>query len=70
MIKTGDNLKQEQFAMQMINQFNIIFQKEETELMLRPYEVISITPDSGIMEMVTDACSLGRIIKVMNRENI
>lgn len=27
MIKTGDNLKQEQFAMQMINQFNIIFQK-------------------------------------------
>lgn len=27
MVKTGDNLKQEQFAIQMINQFHIIFEK-------------------------------------------
>ena len=70
MVKTGDNMKQEQFAMQLINQFNMIFQKEETGLLLRPYEVISITPDSGIMEMVTDTCSLGRIIKIMAFEGI
>jgi phosphatidylinositol 4-kinase len=70
MIKTGDNLKQEQFAMQMINQFNIIFNKEETGLYLRPYEVISIGPDAGIMEMVTDSCSLGRVMKIMAREKI
>lgn len=38
--------------------------------MLRPYEVISITPDAGIMEMVTDTCSLGRVIKIMALEGI
>lgn len=70
MVKTGDNMKQEQFAMQMINQFNTIFEREETGLLLRPYEVISITPDAGIMEMVTDTCSLGRVIKIMAREGI
>lgn len=31
---------------------------------------MSITPDSGIMEMVTDACSLGRIMKIMKREKV
>ena len=54
----------------MINQFNIVFQKEDTGLILKPYEVISIGPDSGIMQMVTDSCSLGRIMKIMAREKI
>lgn len=27
MVKTGDNLKQEQFAMQLINQFDSIFKR-------------------------------------------
>lgn len=43
-IKTGDNLKQEQFALQMINQFDQIFMKEKLDLKLRPYEVLSFGP--------------------------
>jgi phosphatidylinositol kinase/protein kinase (PI-3 family) len=48
-VKTGDNLKQEQFAMQLIYQFCQIFESENLNLLLRPYEVVSLGPDSGII---------------------
>ena len=41
-IKSGDNLKQEQFALQLINQIDQIFKIERTGLVLHPYEVISL----------------------------
>lgn len=41
-IKTHDNLKQEQFALQLIYQFHQIFKAEKLFLKLRPYEVLSL----------------------------
>jgi phosphatidylinositol 4-kinase len=41
-VKTGDNLLQEQFALQLINQFYQIFEFEKTNLKVTPYEVLSL----------------------------
>lgn len=41
-IKTQDNLKQEQFALQLIYQFHQIFKAEKLKIKLRPYEVLSL----------------------------
>lgn len=41
-IKTGDNLMQEQFALQLIHQFYQIFELEKTNLKVTPYEVLSL----------------------------
>lgn len=49
MIKTGDNLKQEQFALQLIYQFDYIFKLENLPLNLTPYEILSMGPDYGII---------------------
>ena len=40
-IKTGADLKEEQFAIQLISQFDQIFKKEKSPLKLTPYEIIS-----------------------------
>ena len=60
-IKTNDNLKQEQFAMQLVSQFNQIFQKEKLKLQLTPYEVISIGHDCGIIEMVENTVTFDKL---------
>lgn len=48
-VKTGDNLKQEQFALQLIYQFDYIFKLESLPLLLTPYEALSMSPDCGII---------------------
>ncbi len=60
-VKTGDNLKQEQFAMQLISQFDYIFKLEGLPLLLTPYEVVSMGPDCGIIEMVKDSITLDKL---------
>ena len=57
-MKTHDNLKQEQFALQLIYQFDQIFKTENLNLKLRPYEVLSLGPDCGVMEMIKDAVTI------------
>ncbi|CAD8090552.1 unnamed protein product [Paramecium primaurelia] len=65
-VKTGDNLKQEQFALQLINQFQMIFQKERLPLKLTTYDIQSLGPSSGIMEMVKDAATIDSLKKKLN----
>ena len=57
-IKTHEDLRQEQFATQLINEFYQIFQLENTGLWLNTYEIISTGNDSGLVEMVNDSLSL------------
>ncbi|CAD8184130.1 unnamed protein product [Paramecium pentaurelia] len=65
-VKTGDNLKQEQFALQLINQFQMIFQKENLPLKLTTYDIQSLGPSSGIMEMIKDAATIDSLKKKLN----
>ncbi|CAD8062202.1 unnamed protein product [Paramecium sonneborni] len=67
-IKTGDNLKQEQFALQLICQFDQIFKKEGLPLQLRYYEVLSLGPDCGIIEMVKNATTIDSLQKNLQKK--
>ena len=49
MVKTQDNIKQEQFALQLICEFDYIFKLEKLPLILTPYEVLTMGPDCGII---------------------
>ena len=57
-VKSGDDLRQEQFAMQMVYLFQDMFRNARTRLWLRPYQVVSTAPDAGLIEVVQDAVSL------------
>lgn len=48
-IKGGDDLRQEIICMQLIIKFKEIFQQENLQLYLRPYEIIVTSPNSGIL---------------------
>ena len=67
-VKTSDNLKQEQFALQLIYQFDYIFKLENLPLVLTPYEVLSMGPDSGIIEMVKDSVTFDKLKKFLKTD--
>ena len=64
-IKTHDDLKQEQFAMQLIQQFDYIFKLEGLPLPLTTYEVMSMGADRGIIEMVKDSVTFDSLQKTL-----
>lgn len=64
-IKTSDDLKQEQFAMQLLHQFDYIFKLEKLPLLVTTYEVLSMGPDRGIIEMVKDSVTFDHLKKTL-----
>jgi phosphatidylinositol 4-kinase B len=56
-------LKQEQFAIQLIYEFDYIFKLEKLPLILTPYEVISMGPDCGIIEIVKETVTIDGLKK-------
>ena len=59
--KTNEDLRQEQFATQLINEFYQIFKLENTGCWLNTYEIISTGNDSGLVEMVDNSLSLDQL---------
>ena len=59
--KTHEDLRQEQFATQLINEFFQIFKLENTGCWLNTYEIISTGNDSGLVEMVDNSLSLDQL---------
>lgn len=58
-VKGGDDLRQEQLAMQLIQLFADIFKKENLScLQLRPYMVLATSGNAGFIETVHDAISI------------
>ena len=64
--KTHEDLRQEQFATQLINEFNQIFKLEEVDCWLNTYEIISTGNDSGLVEMVNNSLSLDQLKQKLN----
>jgi len=62
-VKSGDDLRQEQFASQLIALFDMIFKEEGLDLWLHSYDVLAVSPDSGIIECVPDTISLDSLKK-------
>ena len=64
--KTHEDLRQEQFATQLINEFNQIFKLENVDCWLNTYEIISTGNDSGLVEMVNNTLSLDQLKQKIN----
>ena len=64
--KTHEDLRQEQFATQLINEFNQIFKLEDVDCWLNTYEIISTGNDSGLVEMVNNSLSLDQLKQKLN----
>eukprot|EP00173_Palmaria_palmata_P003024 Plantae.Rhodophyta-Palmaria_palmata.ctg3145.p1 GENE.Plantae.Rhodophyta-Palmaria_palmata.ctg3145~~Plantae.Rhodophyta-Palmaria_palmata.ctg3145.p1 ORF type:complete len:340 (+),score=48.87 Plantae.Rhodophyta-Palmaria_palmata.ctg3145:3-1022(+) len=62
-VKAGDDLRQEQLAIQLISQFAWIFEEEGLDLYLRPFTVMSISSDAGFVEVIPDAVSVHSLKK-------
>lgn len=58
-----DDLRQEHLAMQFIRTAQMIFAGSNTKLWLKPYDILVISHNSGLIELVPDALSLDSIKK-------
>jgi hypothetical protein len=62
-VKSGEDLRQEQFATQLINEFNQIFKLEKVECWVNTYEILATGNNCGIIEVVPNAISLDQLIR-------
>uniref|UniRef100_A0AC34FJK9 PI3K/PI4K catalytic domain-containing protein n=1 Tax=Panagrolaimus sp. ES5 TaxID=591445 RepID=A0AC34FJK9_9BILA len=62
-IKTGDDLRQELLAYQLLTTLQKIWKEEKLPLYLRPYKILVYSSDSGMIEPILNACSLHQIKK-------
>jgi len=64
-VKNGDDCRQEQLAVQLITQFQKVFQQANLPLFLRPYHILVTSSTSGLIEVLSDAISLHQLKKNM-----
>ena len=62
-VKAGDDLRQEQVAMQVIALTREIWREEGLGLWLRPYQILCVGDQAGLIEAVADAKSVDHIKK-------
>jgi len=65
-VKANDDVRQEQFAMQLICQIYHIFKLKQVAVWMRPYEILATGPYCGLIEFVQDSLSLDEIHKRHN----
>lgn len=69
-VKSGDDLRQEQLAMQLISFFLQTFKEKNLKLWLYAYDIIATGPDCGILECVPDAISMDALKKATQRKTL
>lgn len=62
-VKTGADLRQEQLAVQLINEFGRVWEESKSKLWVRYFRILVTSESSGLMETVTDAVSVHSIKK-------
>ncbi|KAG6900884.1 hypothetical protein C0993_010002 [Termitomyces sp. T159_Od127] len=62
-VKTGDDLRQEQLAVQLIHEFQQIWEEEKCPCWVRYFRIVITGGTSGLVETVTDAVSIHSIKK-------
>lgn len=62
-VKSNDDLRQEVLCLQLIRQFQDIFQSADLPLRLLPYGIIATSASTGMIEYVKDATSLDGLKK-------
>ncbi|KAH8317240.1 hypothetical protein KR074_006810 [Drosophila pseudoananassae] len=66
-VKCGDDLRQELMATQLLEMFKIIWQEEQVDLWVRPYKIVCLSNDSGLIEPILNTVSLHQIKKNSNK---
>ena len=62
-VKSGDDLRQEQLAIQLISYFQRVFIEKKLDIWLYPYEIVATHHFCGIIECVPDAMTIDGIKK-------
>lgn len=62
-IKSNDDLRQEVFCLQLLRQFQDIFDHANLALKLVPYKIFSASASTGFIEVLKDATSLDQLKK-------
>lgn len=60
-VKSGEDLRQEQFATQLINEFYQIFKIEKVDCWVNPYEILATGNNVGIIEVVPNSVSIDQL---------
>ncbi|KAK2525080.1 Pi4kb [Columba guinea] len=62
-LRCGDDLRQELLAFQVLKQLQSIWEQERVPLWIKPYKILVISADSGMIEPVVNAVSIHQIKK-------
>ncbi len=57
-VKANDDLRQEQFASQLLHQIDHILREAEIPVWMRPYDIVATSFDGGLIEAIPDTVSL------------
>ncbi|ADM11243.1 phosphatidylinositol-4-kinase catalytic subunit [Encephalitozoon intestinalis ATCC 50506] len=68
-VKTGNSLRQELMAHQVLQEMKKIWRKENSPIWVQAYQIYLVSDTSGIIETVVDALSIHKIKKKMMSEN-
>lgn len=66
--KEGDDLRQDQLVLQLIILMDSILKKYGLDLQLTPYQVIALSLQDGIIEMVPDSQNVSAVLKEHNHD--
>lgn len=62
-VKCGDDLRQELLASQLLSMLQKIWQDERVPLWVRPYKILCLSNDSGLIEPILNTVSLHQVKK-------
>ena len=62
MVKTGDDLRQDQLAIMMIKLMDGLLKRSSLDLCVTPYSVIATSPTSGMVEFVGNSMPVSQIL--------
>lgn len=57
-VKSNDDLRQEQFVSQLLREFQHIFRAARVPVWVRPYDILATDPDGGLIEAMPDTISI------------
>lgn len=65
-VKTGDDLRQDQLIIMMIQLMDGLLKRAALDLCLTPYSVIALSPNSGLVEFVDGSLPISQILSENN----
>ena len=70
LVKTGDSLLQEQFAIHLARTFQDAFDLAKLPLRLNVYTIVATAPDAGLVQLVTNSASIDSIKRAQARSSL